>query len=53
MARYKATVIFDVHENENRERRDQLAKKVLRKEKRKGYYMAYSQTAARAKHLDA
>jgi hypothetical protein len=35
MARYKATVIFDVHEDENRERRDQLAKKFLEKKRGK------------------
>jgi hypothetical protein len=33
MARYKATVIFDVHEDENRERRDQLTKKFLEKKR--------------------
>jgi hypothetical protein len=31
MARYKMTVVFDVHEDENRERRDQLAKKFFEK----------------------
>lgn len=35
MARYKLTVVFDVHEDENRERRNQLAKKILGKMKGK------------------
>jgi hypothetical protein len=35
MARYKPTVIFDVHEDEDRERRDQLAKKFLEKKREK------------------
>jgi hypothetical protein len=35
MAKYKATFIFDVHEDENRDRRDQLAKKFLEKKRGK------------------
>jgi hypothetical protein len=35
MTRYKVMVIFDVHEDENRERRDQLAKRFLKKKQGK------------------
>jgi hypothetical protein len=35
MARYKPTVIFDVREDKDRERRDQLAKKFLEKKRGK------------------
>jgi hypothetical protein len=35
MARYKAIVVFDVHEDEDRKRRDQLAKKFLERKRGK------------------